>query len=282
MTLTCWELFIVFPGHRSVASISNDTDPDGKMKILTKLWVKLPYRNVADIMEVKVNDGAKANILPLHTFRSMFPPQTRWGWLPNWWCPERIKDNAPMLWHDGKLVNHGTITLRLKHYAKDSFQDHQFFTVETPTRKEIIIGHPVSVRLGLIQVLCKNHAKTVSSIEADQINNLFWVHNIDGKTRWSKWSSSEPKSDRRRKSSESATGQNKCERTETSSFQDPKHQMKHPYTKITCIWSKSSSLQDHSPWWQEQKWQNKVISSTLDPEHHETSPRTQSKVLFAD
>ena len=84
---------------------------------------------------------------------------------------------------DGKLVNHRTITLQLKHYAKDSFQDHQFFIVKTPTQKEIIVGHPVSVRLGLIQVLCENHAKTVSSIETEQTNNLFQVHNIDGKTR---------------------------------------------------------------------------------------------------
>ena len=60
---------------RSVAAISNDTDPDSKTKILTKLRVKLPYRNVADVMEVKVDDGAEANILPLHTFRSMFPHQ---------------------------------------------------------------------------------------------------------------------------------------------------------------------------------------------------------------
>ena len=56
-----------------VASITNDTDPDGKTKIVTKLRIKLSYRNVADIMEVKVDDGAEANILPLHTFRSMFP-----------------------------------------------------------------------------------------------------------------------------------------------------------------------------------------------------------------
>ena len=31
---------------RSVAAISNDTDPDGKMKILTKLWVKLPHQEM--------------------------------------------------------------------------------------------------------------------------------------------------------------------------------------------------------------------------------------------
>ena len=51
------------------------------------------------------------------------------------------------------------ITLRLKHCVKNSFQDHQSFVVETLTRKEIITGHPASVRLGLIQVLCKNYAK---------------------------------------------------------------------------------------------------------------------------
>ena len=152
---------------RSVAAISNDTDPDGKTKILTKLRVKLPYRNVADVMEVKVDNGAEVNILPLHTFRSMFPHQLDEDGYPK---KDALRGSRTMLqcYDDSKLANHGTITLRLKHYLKDSFQDHQFFVVETPTWKEIIIGHPASVRLGLIQVLCKNHAKTVSSIEADQ------------------------------------------------------------------------------------------------------------------
>ena len=132
-------------------------------------------------MEVKDNDGAEAKILPLHTFRSMFPHKLdedgypKEGFLKGFKTPLQCYD-------DGKLVNHGMITLKLKHYAKNSFQDHQFFVVETPTRKEIIIGHPASVRLGLIQVLCKNYAKTVSSIETSQINNLSEVRNIDGKT----------------------------------------------------------------------------------------------------
>ena len=157
---------------RSVAAILNDTDPDGKTKILTKLRVKLPYRNVVDVMEVKVDDGAEANILPLHTFRSMFPHKLDEDGYPK---DDALRGSKMTLqcYDDSKLVNHGTITLRLKHYSKDSFQDHQFFVVETPTWKEIIIGHPASVRLGLIQVLYKNHAKTMSSIEADQTNNLF-------------------------------------------------------------------------------------------------------------
>ena len=105
-------------------------------------------------MEVKVNDKAEANILPFHTFRSMFPHK-----LDEDGCPKDgfLKGSKMTLqcYDDGKLVNHGTITLKLKHYSKNSFQDHQFFVVETLTRKDIIIGHPVSVRLGLIQVLCK-------------------------------------------------------------------------------------------------------------------------------
>ena len=223
-------------------------------------------------MEVKVNDGAKVNILPLHTFRSMFPHKLDEDSYPKDDAPERIKDDAPMLWQMASWWIMERSHYELKHYAKDSFQDHQFFVVETPTQKEIIIGHPASVRLGLIQVLCKNHAKTVSSIETEQTNNLFQVHNIDGKTRWSPRSSSEPKSSRRSKSEsfqdplsrpQSITGQNEHERTEMSSFQDPKHQTEHPYGKNSHIQSKSSSFQDHHPWWQEEKWQNKLISRPL-------------------
>ena len=126
---------------RSVAAISNDTDPDGKTKILTKLRVKLPYRKAADIMEVKVNDRAKTNILPLHTFRSMFPYKLDENGYPK---DDTLKGSKTILqcYEDGKLVNHGMITLQHKHYTKDTFQDHQFFIVETPTQKEIIIGHP--------------------------------------------------------------------------------------------------------------------------------------------
>ena len=58
---------------RTVASRSNNTDPDGKTKIITKLGIKLPHRKVVNNLQVKVNDGAKANILPLCSFRSMFP-----------------------------------------------------------------------------------------------------------------------------------------------------------------------------------------------------------------
>ena len=34
--------------------------------------------------------------------------------------------------------------------TQKSFQDHSFYVVETKTLKPIIVGHPVSIRLGLI------------------------------------------------------------------------------------------------------------------------------------
>ena len=49
---------------KSVASISNDTDPEGKTKILTVLQIKLPHCNGIDDITVKVEDGAEGNILP--------------------------------------------------------------------------------------------------------------------------------------------------------------------------------------------------------------------------
>ena len=58
---------------KSVASICNDTDPEGKTKILMILQIMLPHQNGIDDIKVKVHDGAEGNILPLHSFRTMFP-----------------------------------------------------------------------------------------------------------------------------------------------------------------------------------------------------------------
>ena len=55
-----------------VSSISNEIDPDGKNMILTILKVKLPHQNGMDNLQVKADNGAEANILPLGSFRTMF------------------------------------------------------------------------------------------------------------------------------------------------------------------------------------------------------------------
>ena len=70
-----------------------------------------------------------------------------------------------------KLINHGCIKLNIQHYSDKSFQDHIFYIVQTKTHKEIIVGHPASARLGLIQVLCENIAKSISAIENSEYSN---------------------------------------------------------------------------------------------------------------
>ena len=141
--------FSTISRSKSVASISSDTDPEGKTKILTMLQLKPPHRNGIDNITVKVDDGAEGNILPLNSFRAMFPQALDANGYPR---PGFLRGSKTMLecYDDRKLVNHGSIKLKLQHYSEKSFQDHSFYIVETKTPKPIIIGHPASIRLGLM------------------------------------------------------------------------------------------------------------------------------------
>ena len=143
------QLFSTISRSKSVASISNDTDPEGKTKILTVLQLKLPHCKGIDDVTVKVDDGAEGNILPLNSFRAMFPHALDANGYPK---PGFLRGSKMTLecYDDEKLINHGSIKLRLQHYSEESFQDHSFYTVETKTPKPIIVGHPASIRLGLI------------------------------------------------------------------------------------------------------------------------------------
>ena len=56
-----------------VDNIINETDTEGTTKILTMLKVKLPHRDRLDNMKLNVDNVTESNILPLRSFRSMFP-----------------------------------------------------------------------------------------------------------------------------------------------------------------------------------------------------------------
>ena len=182
---------------KSVASISNDTDPEGKTKILTVLQLKLPHHSGTDDITVKVDNGAEGNILPLNSFRAMFPHVLDANGYPKAGFLRGFKTMLEC-YDDGKLVNHGSIKLKLQHYSEKSFQDHSFYVVETKKPKPIIVGHPASIRLGLIQVLCKNISKSVLAIEKmteNSMRNSFQDHplRIDSKTPW-RWQRSKSES----------------------------------------------------------------------------------------
>ena len=108
--------FSTISRSKSVASISNDTDPEGKTKILTMLQLKLPHHNGIDDITVKVDDGAEGNILPLNSFRAMFPHALDANGYPK---QGFLRGSKMMLecYDNGKLINHGSIKLKLQHYS---------------------------------------------------------------------------------------------------------------------------------------------------------------------
>ena len=109
------------------------------------LQIKLPHRDVIDNLKVKVDDGAEANILPLDSFRFMFPHALNEEGYPVKGFLKGSRTNLEC-YDDGRLINHGSIKLRLQHYSKKSFQDHHFYIIETKTCKEIIVRHLASIR----------------------------------------------------------------------------------------------------------------------------------------
>ena len=127
--------FSTISRSKSVASISNNTNPQGKTKILMILQIKLPHHNGIDNLKVKVNDGAEGYTLPLHSFRTMFPHALNAYGYPK---PGFLRGSKTTLecYDDRKLINHGSVKLRLQHYSEKSFQDHSFYVVETKTPKE--------------------------------------------------------------------------------------------------------------------------------------------------
>ena len=116
-----------------MSNISNEMDPDGKTKILTILNIKLPHWHGMDNLRVKVDDSAEANILPLDSYRTMFHHALDEHGYPTAGFLERSKINLEF-YNDGKLINRGSIKLKLQHYSDKSFQDHYFYVIETKTQ----------------------------------------------------------------------------------------------------------------------------------------------------
>ena len=100
---------------KSACSPTNELDPGSRTKIITLLNIKLPHRDIVDEMKVKVNDGAEANILPLDSFRSMFPHALNKEGYPKEGFLKGSRMNLEC-YDDLRLINHGSITLRLQHY----------------------------------------------------------------------------------------------------------------------------------------------------------------------
>ena len=107
---TVKKMFNTIYRSKSMSSISNETDPDGRTKIVTILNIKLPHRDVIDNLQVKVDDFSEANILPLDSFRSMFPHAVDEDGYPVEGFLRGSRTNLEC-YDEGRLINHGSIKL---------------------------------------------------------------------------------------------------------------------------------------------------------------------------
>ena len=141
--------FSTISRSKSVASISNDTDPEGKTKILTMLQLKLPHCNGIDDITVKVDDGAEGNILPLNSFRAMFPHALDANGYPK---PGFLRGSKMMLecYDDGKLINHGSIKSQTSALLGKVISRPFILHCRDQDTEAYHVGHPASIRLGLI------------------------------------------------------------------------------------------------------------------------------------
>ena len=170
---------------KSVSSVSNEMDPDGKTKILTILNIKLPHWNGIDNLQVKVDDGAEANILPLDSFRTMFPHALDENGYPKIGFLERSKINLEC-YNDGRLIIHGCIKLKLQHYSGKVISRPYFLCCRDQDSKRNHRRTPSECQVSVIHVLCGNISKSISAIENSEntsYSNSFQDHqlNIDGK-----------------------------------------------------------------------------------------------------
>ena len=51
-----------------------DTDPDNRSEIITDITIRMPGKAGTMMMEVKVDPGVQPSCIPLHKFKTLFPP----------------------------------------------------------------------------------------------------------------------------------------------------------------------------------------------------------------
>ena len=131
-----------------------DTAKDGKTYVLTQLDVKLPNRPGRDTLKVKLDMGAEANILPVRTYRNMFPERMLADGTPD---PEYLQStNIEFECNKDSIIRSlGCINLDIALPGKKMITA-QFFL--SNHHNQVLIGHPSCDRLGAYTLHMKNLA----------------------------------------------------------------------------------------------------------------------------
>ena len=131
-----------------------DTDREGKTCVMVNLEIQLPHRRGRDRLQVKADMGAEANILPLRTYKQMFPHRIN-------------KDGTLQLAHlqqahlefksnEASIIDcPGCITLEVGQPGQ-KLHNRQFFI--SPVHNTVLLGHPTCDKLQIYDVNVDNLA----------------------------------------------------------------------------------------------------------------------------
>ena len=109
-------------------------------------------------MEVKVDPWAQPSCIPLHKFKTLFPPLCRDG-LPK----EGLLDNTQnefQSYNGGQMTCYGHLLIDVKDKVTKKYHPIRFYVMNTDVPR-ILISHAASYWLGLVKVLCDNKAPRI-------------------------------------------------------------------------------------------------------------------------
>ena len=131
-----------------VINANNRSYSDGR-DIIVNVDTLIPGYNQVSKMKCKVDTGAQGNVLPMRTFKNMFPSLIS----PKGPVHGNILQKRPHVQlnaYNGTEINqHGSVNLKLR-YGNDTWHETEFFVADTPG--SIILGKDASQLLNIITV----------------------------------------------------------------------------------------------------------------------------------
>ena len=132
-------------------SIHTEPHGDSVGDIMVHIEARIPERTVPADMLCKIDTGAQGNVLPLRTFKKMYPEHADTpGNCTLLQKRPYVKLNA---YNGTDILQHGIIKFMLRHKSTEKqWKEAEFYVAETPG--PIIVGKNTSVQLGVITVNC--------------------------------------------------------------------------------------------------------------------------------
>ena len=151
-------------GDGTLDQCQTDTDPSGRLCIMTDIVVRARATSRTHNIRVKVDPGADANLMPVHHFRTIFPYLCDSTGQPK----ENVLDKAESSFesYSGDSVTViGQTKIHAKNIQTGKFMPTRIYIIARE-QGPILLSNAASQWLGLISVLCENKARPVGRFVA--------------------------------------------------------------------------------------------------------------------